>query len=57
MLFVSDSCRAGNYGGNGVGNRRSGAAATETKAVVHGGDGNKGRGGGNKEASEPAIEK
>ncbi len=34
MLFASDSCRGGNYGGNGIGNRSCGAAATEAEAVA-----------------------
>ncbi len=56
-LFVSDSCRGGNYGGNGTGNRSSGSAAMETEVVVHSSNGNRGSGGGNIEAAEPAAEK
>jgi hypothetical protein len=56
-LFVSDSCRGGNYGGNGVGNRSGGAAATETEAVACGSDGNRGSGSENIEAVKPAAEK
>ncbi len=56
-LFVSDSCRGGNYGGDGIRNRRGGAVATETDAVACDGDGNRGSGGGNIEAAEPAAEK
>ncbi len=56
-LFVSDSCHGGNYGGDGVRKRSGGVAAMETDAVVRGGDGNRGSGGGNIEAAEPAAEK
>ncbi len=49
--------KSGNYGGDGVRNRSGGTAATETDAVVCGGDGNRGSGGGNVEAAEPAAEK
>jgi hypothetical protein len=56
-LFISDSCRGRNYGGDGVGNRSGGVAATETEAVARGGNRNRGRGGGNIEAAEPAAEK
>ncbi len=57
MLFISDSCRGRSYGGDGIGNRSGGVGATGTEAVVHGGDGNRGSGGGNIEAAEPAAEK
>ncbi len=56
-LFVSGSGRGGNYCGDGIGNRSGGAAATKTDAVAHGCDGNRGSGGGNIEAVEPATEK
>jgi hypothetical protein len=56
-LFVGDSCRGRNYGGDGVGNRSSGVAATETEVVAHGSKGNRGSGSGNIEAAEPAAEK
>jgi hypothetical protein len=55
--FVSDSCRGGNYGGNGIGNRSGGAAATETEAGACSRNGNRGSGSGNIEAAEPAAEK
>jgi hypothetical protein len=51
-LFVSDSCCGGNYGGDGVRNRSGGAAAMKTEAVAHGGNRNRGSGGGNIEAAE-----
>ncbi len=57
MLFMSDSCCGGNYGGTGVGNRSSGTAATETEAVARRGDGNRGSSSGSIEAAEPASEK
>jgi hypothetical protein len=57
MLFVSDSCCGGNYGGNGVKNRRGGAAAIETEAVARGGNRKRGSGSENIEAAEPAAEK
>ncbi len=57
LLLVSDSCRGGNYGGDGIGNRSSGAVATERDAVVRGSNGNRGSSGGNIEAAEPASEK
>ncbi len=57
MLFVSDSCRGGNNGDNGVGNRSGGAAVTETEVVAQGGNGNRGSGGGSIEAAEPEAEK
>jgi hypothetical protein len=57
MLFVSDSCHGGNYSGNGIRNRSGGAVAMETEAVARGGNGNRGRGGVNIEAVEPAAEK
>jgi hypothetical protein len=56
-LFVSDSCRGGNYGGDGIGNRSGGAAARVTEAVARGGNGIKGSGSGNVEAVEPMAEK
>jgi hypothetical protein len=52
MFFVSDSCGR-NYGGDGVGNRSSGVAETETDAVAHDGDRNRGSCSGNIEAAEP----
>ncbi len=56
-LFVSDSCHGGNYGGDGVGNRSGGAAATKTEMVARSGNGNRGSSGVNIESAEPAAEK
>jgi hypothetical protein len=56
-LFVSDSCRGGNYDGNSVKKRSGGAAATETEVVVRGSDRNRGKDGGNIEAAAPSAEK
>ncbi len=57
MLFVSDSCRGRNCGGDGFGNRSSGVVAKKTEAVVCGGSRNRGSGSENIEAAEPVAEK
>jgi hypothetical protein len=49
--------KRGNYGGKGVGNRSGGTVVTETDAVACSSDENRGSGGGNIEAAEPAAEK